>query len=132
MAGVPNSEGRGAVVQMYTRVGLGAGAIGFVVLFSAQLATALGSLSLLPLIGVLAGLGMAKWLPHDWYGRQFMAGMRAGLLASAVAAVGCLASLTVAGAPPLSGLGGPCPPWGCPVSARPPSPPHPRSAWAGP
>ncbi len=97
MAGVTNSEGRGAVVQMYTRVGLGAGAIGFVVLFSAQLATALGSLSLLPLIGVLAGLGMAKWLPHDWYGRQFMAGMRAGLLASAVAAVGCLASLTVAG-----------------------------------
>lgn len=40
-----------------------------------------------------AGLGAAKWLEHDWYGRQFLAGLRAGVIGACMAGMGALAGL---------------------------------------
>ncbi|HEV2235804.1 MAG TPA: hypothetical protein VGR57_04000 [Ktedonobacterales bacterium] len=74
---------------MNARVAWGAAALGFALLFLAQLPGALAAAALFPLVGVVAGLGMAKWLPRALYGRQF----RAGLIAGASGAVGAAAGL---------------------------------------
>jgi hypothetical protein len=81
---------------MNTRVGLGAGAAGFVLLFVVQVPTALGAALFFPLIGVAAGMGMAKWLPRTWYGRQFQAGLRAGAIAAGSASAGLLVAVVLA------------------------------------
>lgn len=83
---------------IHTRVGLAAGTIGFALLYLAQPLAGAAAVVLAPLVGLLAGLGTAKWLPRDWYGRQLEAGARAGVLACAVALAGFLISLIVAGA----------------------------------
>jgi hypothetical protein len=80
---------------MNTRVGWAVGAAGFVLLFLVQVPTALGAALLYPLLGIAAGLGMAKWLPRAWYGRQFSAGLRAGALAAAGASAGLLLSVVL-------------------------------------
>ena len=77
---------------MNTRVGWAVGAAGFVLLFLVQLPAALGAALLYPLVGVMAGLGMAKWLPRTWYGRQLAAGLRAGAIAAGGATAGLLLS----------------------------------------
>lgn len=82
---------------VYVRVGLGAGAIGFALLYAAQLRAGLGALALLALVALSAGLGVAKWLPRDWYGRQLVAGVRAGGIACGLAVAGLFLSLGVAG-----------------------------------
>ena len=84
-------------MRMHTRVGLGAGCIGFVLLYTTEWAVALGGAVLLALVAVLAGLGMAKWLPRDWYGRQLEAGARAGGIACGLAAAGLFLSLAFSG-----------------------------------
>jgi hypothetical protein len=90
-----------AIMRMHTWTGLAAGCIGFALLYVAQLGTGLGALALLALVGVLAGLGMAKWLPRDWYGRQLEAGARAGSLACALAVAGLWLSLILTGPHPI-------------------------------
>jgi hypothetical protein len=82
---------------VHTRVGLGAGAVGFALLYLGQLQSGLGGLALLTLVALLAGLGVAKWLPRSWYGRQLEAGARAGAIACGLAASGLLLSLSLAG-----------------------------------
>jgi hypothetical protein len=77
---------------MNARVGWSAGAVGFALLFVAQMPAALAAAALFPLVGALTGLGMAKWLPRTWYGRQFRAGLRAGGIAAGGAAAGLLFS----------------------------------------
>lgn len=79
------------------RIGGILGGAGFVALYALQTGTALAVAAGIPLIGLLAGLGAAKWLPRDWYGRQFKAGLRAGMLASGLAALGALLSLLLLG-----------------------------------
>jgi hypothetical protein len=83
------------VVAMNTRVGWSAAGIGFVLLFVAQVPAALGAALLFALVGAAAGLGMAKWLPRDWYGRQFRAGVRAGAFAGMGAAAGLVLSVAL-------------------------------------
>ena len=75
------------------RVGLGVGAAGFLALFALGLAAALVVLPGLLIAGVIAGLAMAKWLPWAWYGRQPVAGLRAGAIAAGLAASGALLAL---------------------------------------
>ncbi len=84
-------------MSAHIRAGLAAGAIGFVLGYLAQLGAGLGALALLGLVALLAGLGTAKWLPREWYGRQLEAGARSGAAACAVAAVGMFLSLAFAG-----------------------------------
>jgi hypothetical protein len=79
------------------RVGIVTGSLGIVVLFVAQFAVALGVVWGVVGVGLAAGLAMAKWLPREWYGRQFAAGLRAGGLACGIAALGALASLVIFG-----------------------------------
>lgn len=75
------------------RVGLGVGAAGFLALFALPLAAGLVVLPGVLVVGLAAGLAMAKWLPWSWYGRQPAAGLRAGTIAVALAAAGALISL---------------------------------------
>lgn len=84
-------------MRMHIRVGLGTGALGFLLLYAAQVGSGLGAIALLGLIGLLAGLAMAKWLPRDWYGRQLAAGARAGGIACGLAGLGLLVSLGYSG-----------------------------------
>jgi len=79
------------------RVGIITGSLGVVVLFVAQVAVALGVVWGVVGVGLAAGLAMAKWLPREWFGRQFEAGLRAGGLACGIAAFGALASLVIFG-----------------------------------
>jgi hypothetical protein len=73
------------------------GCIGFITLYVAQNGVALAATPLVVLIGVLAGLAVAKWLPWGWYGRQFAAGVRGGIVACGLAAAGVLLSLVGTG-----------------------------------
>lgn len=84
-------------MRMHTRVGLGVGGIGFVLVFLARSVAELGALALVALVAVLAGLAMAKWLPRDWYGRQFEAGARAGAVACGLAVAGLICALSLSG-----------------------------------
>lgn len=79
------------------RVGGILGGAGFVVLYALQTEAALTVAAGVSLIGLLAGLGAAKWLPRAWYGRQFKAGLRAGMLATSLAGLGALLSLLMLG-----------------------------------
>lgn len=75
------------------RVGLAAGGGGAVLVFAAQPFIGIAALVVVVLAGMLAGLAVAKWLPREWFGRQLESGLRSGLLACGLAAVGFLASL---------------------------------------
>lgn len=83
---------------VHTRVGLGAGTIGFALLYLAQPLLGVAAVLLVLVVGALAGLGMAKWLPRSWFGRQLEAGARAGALACGIALAGFMLSLILAGA----------------------------------
>lgn len=73
------------------------GIVSFVALFAAQTSIALAVVFGILASAVCAGLAVAKWLPREWYGHQFTAGLRAGALASGLAAAGSLASLLALG-----------------------------------
>ena len=49
--------------------------------------------ALVTLAGPASGLAAAKWLPPAWYGRQFAAGLRAGLVACVIAVPASLIAL---------------------------------------
>lgn len=84
-------------MRILLRVGGILGSAGFVALYALQTRAALAVAAGIPLVGLLAGLGAAKWLPRDWYGRQLKAGLRAGILAGCLAALGALLSLLMLG-----------------------------------
>ena len=69
------------------------GCVGFVALYLLQPHVALAVTPLLLVVGALTGLAVAKWLPWAWYGRQFAAGVRGGVVATGIAAAGVLLSL---------------------------------------
>src|SRR6185312_11576323 len=69
------------------------GCAGFIALYLLQLRVALAAAPLLLVVGALTGLAVAKWLPWAWYGRQFAAGVRGGVVACGLAAAGVLLSL---------------------------------------
>ncbi len=73
------------------------GCIGFIALYILQYGVALAVTPLILVMGVLVGLVVAKWLPWRWYGRQFAAGVRAGVVACGLSAAGVLLSLVGTG-----------------------------------
>ncbi|HKS70471.1 MAG TPA: hypothetical protein VJQ45_08620, partial [Ktedonobacterales bacterium] len=66
-----------------------AGALALALVAQAGIAVA----ALITLAGLAAGLATAKWLPPAWYGRQFGAGLRAGLVACVIAVPATLIAL---------------------------------------
>ena len=77
------------------RVGITVGGAAFVVLYPLQSAFGLAITPGIVLAGLLAGLGTAKWLERPWFGRQFDAGLRTGVIAVGMAGASVLlASLT--------------------------------------
>lgn len=80
------------------------GCIGCISLFALQGSLALAVTPLIAVVGAITGLVVAKWLPWAWYGRQFMAGVRAGIAACGLAAAGVLLSLIGGGAPSIATL----------------------------
>lgn len=80
------------------------GCIGFIALYALQYRVALAVTPLILVVGVVAGLAIAKWLPWAWYGRQFAAGVRAGAVACGLSAAGVLLSLVGSGPHTVSAL----------------------------
>lgn len=78
-------------------LGVGIGVGGGAALVALALVAALIAVPGLPLVGLVAGLAMAKWLPWSWYGRQAKAGLRVGTLACGLAGAGLLAVLLTTG-----------------------------------
>ena len=71
--------------------------IGFVALYGLQYVAALAVTPLIVVVGLLTGLAVAKWLPWAWYGRQFAAGARVGVITCGLSAAGVLLSLIGSG-----------------------------------
>jgi hypothetical protein len=86
------------------RVGITVGGIAFVVLYPLQSLMGLAVAAGIVLAGLAAGLGVAKWLPRPWYGRQFTAGLRTSLIAVCMAGVSVLLASYNHGAEPLAQL----------------------------
>jgi len=77
------------------RVGGAAGGVGGLAALALAPHMALAVALLVLAAGAAAGLGAAKWLERDWYGRQLPAGLRAGLLAVCLASLGALLGLVL-------------------------------------
>jgi hypothetical protein len=77
-------------MRTITRTGVTLSVIAALALYGVQLVAALGVVVGIILTGALAGLSVAKWLERDWYGRQFAAGARAGLIACGVGGLSSL------------------------------------------
>lgn len=79
------------------RVGVIVGGLWFVALFALQAAVALVVLVGVIAAGICAGLAIAKWLDRAWYGKQLLAGLRAGAIASGTAGLAALVALLAMG-----------------------------------
>lgn len=75
------------------RVGGIAGALAGASALALAARAGLAVAALVAAAGLAAGLATARWLPPAWYGRQLGAGLRAGLVASAIAAPTTLIAL---------------------------------------
>jgi len=84
-------------MRVLLRVGIITGAGAAVVLYALASSVALAAAIGILLTGLLAGMGVAKWLEWGWYGRQLEAGWQAGALASGLAGLGTLGALVVDG-----------------------------------
>ncbi len=84
-------------MRTIVRVGLIAGGVGFVALYASQVSVALIVAVGVVGIGLVAGLGTAKWLESAWFGRQLTAGLRTGLFACGLSGLGALLSLLILG-----------------------------------
>jgi hypothetical protein len=73
------------------------GLLGAVAAAALQLPMGLGIIWFIPLVGFGAGLGVAKWLERDWYGKQLAAGLRAGAAAAAIAGLAAFLALALGG-----------------------------------
>ncbi len=85
-------------------VGVILGSAGFLALFLLGHSVALVVAPALIIIGLLAGVCMAKWLEWAWFGRQFRAGTIAGFYACTLAGAGALIALATAGPQSVSAL----------------------------
>ena len=72
-------------MRTITRTGVTLSVVAALALYGLQLIAGLIAPLGVIVVGVVAGLSMAKWLPRDWYGRQLEAGARAGAIACGVA-----------------------------------------------
>ncbi|HEY7975986.1 MAG TPA: hypothetical protein VID72_11620 [Ktedonobacterales bacterium] len=72
-------------MRTVTRTGVGLSVVAALALYGLQLIAGLVATLGIIVIGVIAGLCVAKWLQRDWYGRQIDAGARAGAIACGVA-----------------------------------------------
>ena len=72
-------------MRTITRTGVTLSVVAALALYGLQLIAGLVAPLGVIVVGVAAGLSMAKWLPRDWYGRQLEAGARAGAIACGVA-----------------------------------------------
>lgn len=72
-------------MRTVTRVGVSLSVVAALALYGLQLVAGLVATLGIIIIGVIAGLCVAKWLQRDWYGRQLDAGARAGAIACGVA-----------------------------------------------
>jgi hypothetical protein len=86
------------------RVGITVGGVAFVVLYPLQSAFGLAIAPGIVLAGLVAGLGTAKWLERPWYGRQFDAGLRTGVIAAGMAGVSVLLASLTQGSHPIDQL----------------------------
>ena len=86
------------------RVGITVGGVAFVVLYPLQSAFGLAITPGIVLAGLVAGLGTAKWLERPWFGRQFDAGLRTGVIASGMAGVSVLLASLTQGTHPIDQL----------------------------
>jgi hypothetical protein len=84
-------------MRTIVRVGGLVGAVAFIMLYAGQTGIALAVAPGVMLAGICAGLGIAKWMEREWYGRQLDAGLRAGAIASGLAGLGALLSLLFLG-----------------------------------
>lgn len=84
-------------MRTIVRIGVIIGGIGFIALFALQAVIALAVADCLLIVGLASGLAMAKWIERSWYGRQLIAGLRAGAFAVSIAGVGALLSLFIIG-----------------------------------
>lgn len=72
-------------MRTITRTGVTLSVVAALALYGLQLIAGLLVTVGIIIIGVVAGLCVAKWLERDWYGRQLDAGARAGAIACGVA-----------------------------------------------
>ncbi len=72
-------------MRTVTRTGVTLSVVAALALYGLQLIAGLMVTLGVLVIGVIAGLCVAKWLERDWYGRQLEAGARAGAIACGVA-----------------------------------------------
>jgi len=86
------------------RVGITVGGVAFVVLYPLQSAFGLAITPGIVFAGLVAGLGTAKWLERPWFGRQFDAGLRTGVIASGMAGVSVLLASLTQGTHPIDQL----------------------------
>lgn len=77
-------------MRTVTRVGVSLSVVAALALYGLQLVAGLLATLGIIIIGVIAGLCVAKWLQRDWYGRQLDAGARAGAIACGVAGLASL------------------------------------------
>lgn len=80
-------------MRTIVRTGVTLSIVAALALYGVQLVAALGVALGIIVTGALAGLGVAKWLARDWYGRQFEAGARAGAIACGVGGLSALCYL---------------------------------------
>src|SRR5579862_3602421 len=91
-------------MRTITRVGLFVGAAGLIALYGLQIVAGLFVVPAVLLIGVIAGLCVAKWLERGWYGRQLAAGLRVGAIACGATGVGAALFLLLQGPHSLAAL----------------------------
>lgn len=87
-------------MRIVTRIGVTLSVVAALALYGVQYVAGLVAMLGVVVIGVLAGLGVAKWLERAWYGRQLEAGARAGAIACGVA--GLSSALYLLGSSPTS------------------------------
>lgn len=72
-------------MRTVTRTGISLSVVAALALYGVQLVAGLAAMTGVVVVGVIAGLCVAKWLERPWYGRQLEAGARAGAIACGVA-----------------------------------------------
>lgn len=80
-------------MRTITRTGVTLSVVAALALYGLQLIAGLVVTIGVIVVGVIAGLCVAKWLERDWYGRQLDAGARAGAIACGVAGLSAMISL---------------------------------------
>jgi hypothetical protein len=86
------------------RVGATAGVLGGISMYLIARGTGLAVAVALVALGIVTGLGMAKWLEWSWFGRQLEAGFKAGVIACVPAGLIAVLTLLIQGPHDLAAL----------------------------